>query len=246
MRAAARVRVRYRGDDGELVDTSWDRLDVGAVVSGEPVRRFCSYRGQRHYSGWYWSATMGRLLAYESRLELSRLVLADFDPAVVGIAAQPFQLTGPDGDRIRVHVPDLVLVGADGAVTVVDVKHPGLLEDPRVRAQFGWTRRVAAARGWGVEAWSGAPEALLGNVRFLAGYRRSRLIDPDVLAGVRSAVTGPVAVGVLERRLARTHRPGSVRPAVLHALWRGDLSVDLSAPLGSGSVVRGHREAVDG
>jgi hypothetical protein len=37
-------------------------------------------------------------------------MLADFDPAVAGLAAQPFQLAGPDGGRDRRHVPDLLLV----------------------------------------------------------------------------------------------------------------------------------------
>jgi hypothetical protein len=37
------------------------------------------------------------LVAYESRLELARIMLADFDPAVTAIAAQPFRLAGPDG-----------------------------------------------------------------------------------------------------------------------------------------------------
>jgi hypothetical protein len=36
-------------------------------------------------------------VAYESRLELARIMLADFDPAVTAIAAQPFRLAGPDG-----------------------------------------------------------------------------------------------------------------------------------------------------
>jgi len=36
----------------------------------------------------------GRLVVYESRLELARIMLADFDPSVAGIAAQPLLLTG--------------------------------------------------------------------------------------------------------------------------------------------------------
>jgi hypothetical protein len=72
--------------------------------------------------GWDWSATVGRLVLYESRLELARIMLADQDPEVAAIAAQPFQLTGPDQERVRRHVPDLLLVDRDGGVTVVDVK----------------------------------------------------------------------------------------------------------------------------
>jgi hypothetical protein len=40
---------------------------------------------------------MSRLAAYESCLELARIMLADFDPSVAGIAAQPFVLAGADG-----------------------------------------------------------------------------------------------------------------------------------------------------
>ena len=51
-----------------------------------------SARGQAHYPGYYWSATAGGHVIYESRLELARLLLADFDPDVTAIAAQPFLL----------------------------------------------------------------------------------------------------------------------------------------------------------
>ncbi|MFJ1973248.1 hypothetical protein ACIO93_31785 [Streptomyces sp. NPDC087903] len=40
-------------------------------------------------------------MAYESRLKLARIMIADFAPDVVETAAQPFQLIGTDGDRIR-------------------------------------------------------------------------------------------------------------------------------------------------
>ena len=172
--------MRYRGADGEFAETTLDRVVPAEVVAGLPVREFRWYKGRQHYSGWYWSATMNGHVVYESRLELARIMLADFDPAVAGLAAQPFQLAGPDGGRDRRHVPDLLLVAGDGAVTVVDVKAASRLRDPEVRAQFSWTRTVAASRGWGFEAWSGADGRLLDNVRFLAGYRRGLVIDATV------------------------------------------------------------------
>src|SRR5258708_33892942 len=52
-------------------------------------------------------------------------MLADFDPAVPAMAAQPFRLIGLDGWRVRRHVPGVLLADADGGVTVVDVKAPG-------------------------------------------------------------------------------------------------------------------------
>jgi len=98
------------------------------VVTGgvaATVTEFRWYKGRRHYSGWYWSATVGRLVAYESWLELARIMLADFDPLVTAIAAQPFRLAGPGRHRTRRHVPDILLGYAAGGVTVVDVKAPG-------------------------------------------------------------------------------------------------------------------------
>jgi hypothetical protein len=85
------VRVRYRSGAGDAVETTLDRVDVGEVVAGLPVGEFRWVKGQRHYSGWYWSSTTGGLVVYESRLELARVMLADFCPEVVGIAAQPMQ-----------------------------------------------------------------------------------------------------------------------------------------------------------
>jgi hypothetical protein len=38
------------------------------------------------------------------------------------IAATKTALAGPDQERVRRHVPDLLLVDRDGGVTVVDVK----------------------------------------------------------------------------------------------------------------------------
>jgi len=89
-----------------------------------------------------------RLVVYDSRLELAPDMLADFAPAVRGIAAQPFLLTRGDGTRVRRHVPDLLLVSADGGVTVVDVKAPSRMAHPGVREQFAWTRRVCGEPGW--------------------------------------------------------------------------------------------------
>jgi hypothetical protein len=104
--------VIYRASSGTVVDTTLDRLSADEVIAGLPVREFRWYKGRRHYSGWYWCATGQRLVVYESRLELARIMLADFDPAVTAVAAQPFRLIGRDGSRVRRHVPDVLLAGA--------------------------------------------------------------------------------------------------------------------------------------
>jgi hypothetical protein len=81
--AAGEVEVRYRRADGQVVASTLERVSTDEVLRGAPVREFRSYKGRVHYSGWYWSATGERLVAYESRLELARIMLADFCPNVV-------------------------------------------------------------------------------------------------------------------------------------------------------------------
>jgi hypothetical protein len=49
---------------------------------------------------------------------------------------------------------------------------------------MGWAERKVGLRGWGFEGWYGAPQQLLANVSFLAGYRRHRLIADDMIAAV--------------------------------------------------------------
>jgi len=111
---------------------------IEQLVAGRPWRVFRWRQGQAHYSGWYWSATTGGHVVYESRLELARLLLADFDPQVTAIAAQPFLLTAPSGGRTRRHVPDFLLAGRDGGVCVVNVKPADQLAVPAAQALGLW------------------------------------------------------------------------------------------------------------
>jgi hypothetical protein len=237
--------VRYRRADGEFADTALERVAVDDLVAGLPVREFRWYKGRRHYSGWYWSSTMGGLVAYESRLELARVMLADHDRDVVAIAAQPFQLIGPDRGQIRRHVPDFLLVSRDGGVIVVDVKAAAKLADPSVTAVFAWTRELAGRRGWGFEAWSGADQRLLDNVRFLAGYRRQAVIATALIPAVLDTARRQPSISAIERALGDKHPPVLVRPVVMHLLWEGRLEADLTRPLSARTRVR-PREAVSG
>jgi hypothetical protein len=218
-----------------MATCSLDRLSVDEVLAAGPVREFRWYRSRRYYSGWYWSATMGELVAYESRLELARIMLADLDPDVVGIAAQPFQLTGRDGAVLRRHVPDLLLQRADGGVLVVDVKPAHRMQDPTVRAVFDWTATVVGWRGWGFEAWSGVDAVLLANVAFLAGYRRPQVVDVSLVDDVLAAAVSQHTIAGIEHTVdAPAVR---VRPVLLHLLWIGRLRADLATPIGPASRV---------
>ena len=226
--------MRYRDLAGVVCEMPLAVVRSAEVVAGRPWRVMRWRRGQAHYSGWYWSATVGRHVVYESRLELARLLLADFDPAVVSIAAQPLRVSGGSGGRVRSHVPDFLLVDRAGVVTVVNVKPASRLDKPVVAEALAWAGGVFGGRGWRHEVWSGGSAVELANVRFLAAYRHVGRVDEQAVSDVAGA-GAPVSLAELERRWPQ--RAGEVRAAALHLLWRGVLVADLSVPLSASAVL---------
>jgi hypothetical protein len=110
----------YVAGDGAECRVSLAALARARLEDGRPVRSFPSYRGQRNYPGWYWSATMGRRVGFESWVERDHLVALDFDPAVTAVASQPFWLLWRAGGRGRRHAPDFFARVAGGGALVVD------------------------------------------------------------------------------------------------------------------------------
>ncbi|NKQ57332.1 TnsA-like heteromeric transposase endonuclease subunit [Amycolatopsis sp. K13G38] len=206
------------------------------LILALPWRSFRWYKGQRHYSGEFWSATVQDLVIYESRLELARLLFADFDLSVRHILAQPFLLKAEVAGAVRKHIPDYLLV-TDAGPLVVDVKPRHRAVRPENAFTFAWTRQAVESRGWRYQVWSEPPVVELENIRFLAGYRRDWLFDHELLAEVRSADLDGVTIGMACRGWPR--RPAAlVRAAVLHLLWRQYFTVDLTRPLSGSHVLR--------
>jgi len=229
------ARVRFRDSGGDTIHSELASVSVSALAAGRPWRTFRWHHGQAHFSGWYRTATTGRHVVYESRLELARLLLADFNPSVVALAAQPFFLTASVNGKERNHVPDFLLVDGDGAVSVVNVKPAERLVDPKVAEALGWAGAVFAERGWRHEVWTGAPAVELSNVRCLAAYRDPARLDPALVAELTDALVGPVSLDEVER--AWPSRDGEARAATLHLLWRGVLRTDLSIPLSAKTML---------
>ncbi|MFB6980746.1 TnsA-like heteromeric transposase endonuclease subunit [Streptomyces scopuliridis] len=230
------VRLR-RPEGGESERRAWPSVRVDVFEPSVPWRTFRWVHGQKHYSGTYWSATMRAHVVYESRLELTRLLYGDFDPAVTAIYAQPFLLSAEVDGGCRSHVPDFLMVRDGDVPLVVDVKPRHLLTAPKVAFSLSWAREVVESRGWEFQVWTEPPEAELANLRFLAGYRRDWLFDPELLAEVRE-------MGLVGARLGEAFRafpgrePELVRSAVLHLLWGRHLVTDLDTPLSARHELR--------
>lgn len=229
--------VSLRMADGGEASFPLRRVQARQVAAAVPWRKTRSARGQVHYPGYFWSATMGAHVVYESRLELARLLLADFDCHVAVIAAQPFLLQARVDGRARRHVPDFLLVHADRSVRVVNVKPVSRLADPRIEEALAWPGRLFQAHGWEHEIWSGADPVLLANLRFIAGYRRPGLLPDDLLDEVLAVVRPADTIGGVISRVPGTRKPGEVKAAVLRLLWQQRLATDLHGRLDADSAL---------
>jgi hypothetical protein len=229
------VELEFVGDGG--------RCRAGLADCGEvrfedavPVRPFRWSRGQRHFPGWWWLATTGRHVGYESWLERDHLMLLDFDPAVTAVASQPFWLHWEDGQRSRRHAPDFFARLADGTGVVIDVRADDRIE-PEDAEAFGVTARACEAAGWQFRRVGVVDPVLAANVRWLSRYRHTRCAGRTGVAyALRQAfaVPAPLLAGA-----AGAGDSLAVLPVLFHLIWRRELAVDLaSGPLGPSSTVR--------
>ena len=62
-----------------------------------PARPFRFEKGLRSFAGWWYFATTGAHVGFESWLERDHLMLMDFDPEVRAVSSQPFWLRWRDG-----------------------------------------------------------------------------------------------------------------------------------------------------
>lgn len=229
------VEFGWVSPDGTEARLSLNEVWAMPFECGLPVRRFASRKGQRHLSGLWWCATTGGHVGFESWLERDHLMLLDFDPTVVGVASQPFWLgwTDETGSRVR-HAPDYFARCADGSVAVVDCR-PVERRRPRDVAKFETTAVVCERLGWEYRLVAGLDRIMVGNVRWLAGYRHPRhdvagIAGPlrEVFAAATPLMAGARAVG----------DPIAVLPVLFHLLWRHELTADLSKPFHHGALVQ--------
>ena len=207
-----------------------------------PVRSFPSYRGQRNFPGWYWSATLGRQIGFESWVERDHLVALDFDASVVGIVSQPFWLLWtPEGGKPRRHAPDFLVRSVDGTVAVLDSRPLHLIGD-RDREAFDATGRACAAVDWRYAVWDRMDAVVVANQRWLAGYRHPRCFDEAVATRLLGVFTTPRPL--MDGAELAGDSLGTL-PVLYHLLWRQLLVADLAVVLSHRTIVRAAPDMAD-
>jgi hypothetical protein len=232
--ADATVSVRNKETLAEY-STDWGLATTDLLSAATPWRTFRWHRGQKHYSGTYWSSTEDSHVIYESRLELARLQYADFDAAVRRIVAQPFLLKATVDRRVRRHVPDFLLIDEQGPI-VVDVKPLARLSNPKVSFTLDWTRKLVEGRGWRYEVWSEPPATALDNIRFLAGFRNPRCFNDQLVGSIRRHELAGRTLGEV-LRVDFGAPLALMRSAVFHLIWNQYFTIDLAERLTRSTIL---------
>ena len=199
-----------------------------------PARPFRFEKGLRSFAGWWYFATTGAHVGFESWLERDHLMLMDFDPDVRAVSSQPFWLRWRDGDgRSRRHVPDFFARKADGSGMVVDVR-----PDDRIPARdaetFALTAQACEAAGWEYRRAGDLDPVLVANVRWLSRYRHRRCLVPEVAGVLLAAFAG--GRGLFEGAELAGDRL-RVLPVLFHLMWQRQLAADLTVPLCTSTAV---------
>ena len=159
---------------------------------------------------------MGDHVGFESWLERDHLMFMDFDPAITGIASQPFWLRWQDEDgRDRRHPPDFFARRADGSGLVVDVR-PDDRIPPEDAEVFRVTALACGQAGWEFRRAGTIDPVVRANVRWLSRYRHQRCRREPAAAELLEAFTPgmPLLPGA-----AQVGDPVAVLP-VAPAAWR--------------------------
>jgi hypothetical protein len=188
--------------------------------------------GQRHRPGLQYLVSTDRHHGFESIAEQRLLLALDF-VGVREVVSQPFRLRFAAAGERREHVPDFLVVLADGG-WMFDVRPAG-----RIQASdevcFAAAAELALAAGWGYAVVTGWRSHVITTLDTLSAQRR-QLPDPLglrlrllQLAGEESRSFAELAAG--------TDCPAVARAQLLHLLWHRRLGVDLGRPLGDHSPV---------
>lgn len=182
----------------------------------------------RRFRGYFPSHRMGRMVAWESLLELDAILLLEFSWGVLSYREQPALIQYYDGDKVRDYYPDFELVLEDGSLLHLEVKPSAELAKPAIQAKYSaiaahYQSRQQAYRI--VTEQEIQREPLLGNVRTLAYLtgKKSQQQLPDVQAVAKAMGSDELPFLIVERMLGRE--------MTLRLIARGTLRCDLAQPL---------------
>jgi len=233
--ADTRFVLEFRAADGTWQHGPLSWCGQVRLEDALPARPFRFEKGLASFAGWWYFATTGTHVGFESFLERDHLMLMDFDLRIRAVASQPFWLRWRDGQgQTRRHAPDFFARREDGTAVVVDVRPDDRIPE-RDAETFAVTALACEQAGWEYRRRGDLDPVLTANVRWLSRYRHARCLIPQVASVLLEAFAG--GRGLFEGAEVAGDRL-RVLPVLFHLMWLRQLTANLQAgPLGAATVV---------
>jgi hypothetical protein len=202
-----------------------------------PIRRFPAYRGRRSHQGMYWFSRSQSHVGFESRFEMTALMMLDYRGDAVAISSNPFWLLWPKGETHSRHAPDFFIRRRDRSALVVDVKPADRIRD-KDRLQHQRTREVCRDLGWEYEEFTTIDSTVERNLRLLCAYHHPRF-EPSadaqaaIAARVQRSGRNGVPFGELIDVISDCTQldDSHLICSTYHMIWNGEIHVELARPL---------------
>lgn len=197
-------------------------------------------RSGRGFRGRYPSLKCGRMVAFESLLELAVMLLMEFSSEVVSYREQPELVLYNDGDSVKKYFPDFEVVLTSGAKAHVEVKPSQKLESPKVAKTYqaiaAHYLRFRRERFLIVTEQEARAEPLYSNLKMLSAIRAKSKVSQSSQTK-RLKLFQPTGWSALESELGRDQ--------LLRHLALGHFCCDLRKPLEGNLLVFTEGEACD-
>ncbi|WP_163699781.1 TnsA-like heteromeric transposase endonuclease subunit [Mycolicibacterium sarraceniae] len=209
-----------------------------------PIRNFPAYRGRRSHQGKYWFSRSQRHVGFESRFEMTALMMLDFRGDAIAVSSNPFWLLWPKGVAPMRHAPDFFIRRCDGSAQVIDVKPADRLKD-KDRLQHDRTREVCNELGWEYEEFTSIDATIERNLRLLCGYHHQRFEPPAeartaIVRCLQKSGNGGTRLGdLIDAASSECIHLGEDRLicGIYHLVWSGAMHADLTRPLSWNTVI---------
>jgi len=227
------VAIGGEGVRANLTASEFVQLDWTKAVA---IRELKVYKNSRHKPNRFWLSSTRRQIFVESRTEARRALELDFEGTARRVVGQPFELRLTSvGDNGFSHVPDFLVVFADGSIRVEDVKPDEFSEKEDFVKKSELAREFCGAAGVDYLVTPAAETVRFKNIDFLSAYRRFVPSDEALVERlVRVVSGGPLPFHGVKRE-ARLD-VFSV-PALFWLMWRRAVAFDLDAPLTPDTVL---------
>lgn len=194
------------------------------------ARQVVTRRGRR-FRGYFPSRKMGRMVAWESLLELDAILLLEISQGVVSYQEQPALIQYAQGTEQREYYPDLEVILSDGSLLHLEVKASEKLAKPDVAEKYQAIAADYVRRGFPFRVVTELEihrEPLLSNAQLMFSLLRHPSpidLDTSCLKGKSFPISYESAAATLGRE------------TLLRLIAYGHLACDLTQPLEGGNLI---------